>query len=127
MAKSIDHKTWNTLKYAINAEEDEFHKYMYVSLNFDIGLELSFSTYKNTFGLDFLQEPYHKNDAGGFLTYQHGFAPVLIPTVVKLAKDYVQNNNFSSMREYEEKNNDSFHNYFEQQTGIPYLNLVMYE
>ena len=127
--RGIDKKRWNELIREIGASKTEFRKGAYVKITDDVFLELDFNVQKNYFGVDILEGTFDMSgptSGYGYLNYTSGYTPNLLPTVVKLVKDYVAEKSFKEIREYEHKNSVSFSDFFEEKTGIPYKDLVMY-
>lgn len=127
MVKRISRKQFHLLQKKIGAIEDS-HNTLFVQVNETIGGLLEYFTDEGTFDLDILEMPLY-DDRKGLANYSHGYPPCLVPTVVRLFKQYVKEHgdSFDRLRKYEKSSNKSFADYFEEKTGIPYDDLVDFE
>ena len=127
MVRQLRKKQMTMLKKDIGAVKRSDHV-LQITINETVGAEMTYDNTAGTFDLDILELPFEDNTKG-LANYSHGFPPCLVPTSIKLLKEYVNEHGgtFKTLRSYEMKTGDRFSNYFEQQTGIPYDDLVMYE
>ena len=127
MVKQLSSKQFSSLQQKIGAERKNTNV-LYVQINETVGAGLEYYTDTGTFDLDILELPLEE-DSKRLARYSHSYPPCLVPTVIRLLRQYVEahGGNFDHVREYEANSNKGFADYFEQQTGIPYADLVDYE
>ncbi|QZN93540.1 hypothetical protein KZE55_03025 [Limosilactobacillus panis] len=127
MVKQLSSKQFNSLQQKIGAERKDTNV-LYVQLNETVGAGLEYYTDTGTFDLDILEPPL-EDRSKRLARYSHSYPPCLVPTDIRLLRQYVEahGGNFEHVREYEANSNKGFADYFEQQTGIPYADLVNYE
>lgn len=127
MVKQLSSKQFSSLQQKIGAERKNTNV-LYVQINETVGAGLEYYTDTGTFDLDILELPL-EDDSKRLARYSHSYPPCLVPTVIRLLRQYVEahGGNFDHVREYEANSNKGFADYFEQQTGIPYADLVDYE
>lgn len=127
MVKQLSSKQFNSLQQKIGAERKNTNV-LYVQLNETVGAGLEYYTDTGTFDLDILELPL-EDSSKCLARYSHSYPPCLVPTDIRLLRQYVEahGGNFEHVREYEANSNKGFADYFEQQTGIPYADLVNYE
>lgn len=127
MVRQLNKLHMKILMNQINGLKVDKHVF-HIPVNKTVGAEMIYDNTAGTFDLDILELPFEDNTKG-LANYSHGFPPCLVPTAIKLLKEYVNEHGgtFKTLRSYEMKTGDRFSNYFEQQTGVPYDDLVMYE
>lgn len=127
MVKQLSESQFRSLQKHIGARQQGSNR-LYTQINRTVGALLEYYTDTGTFDLDILELPL-EDGSKHLATYSHGYPPCLVPTVVRLLRQYVEEHggNFDHVREYEANSNKGFADYFEQQTGIPYADLVNYE
>lgn len=127
MVKQLSSKQFNSLQQKIGAERKNTNV-LYVQLNETVGAGLEYYTDTGTFDLDILELPL-EDSSKRLARYSHSYPPCLVPTVIRLLRQYVEahGGDFNHVREYEANSNTGFADYFEQQTSIPYADLVDYE
>ena len=127
MVIQLSSKQFSSLQQKIGAERKNTNV-LYVQINETVGAGLEYYTDTGTFDLDILELPL-EDDSKRLARYSHSYPPCLVPTVIRLLRQYVEahGGNFDHVREYEANSNKGFADYFEQQTGIPYADLVDYE
>lgn len=127
MVGEISKEQFNLLQKKIGAELNGTNR-LFVQINETIGAVMEYFMDTGTFDLDILEMPLN-DDRKGIATYSHGYPPCLVPTVVRLLKQYVKEygDNFDRIREYEARSKKGFADYFEAKTGIPYHDLVEFE
>lgn len=123
MTRQLDPKRLRMLREQIGANTQ-----WQITINDTTGAEIDYRKRTGTFSIDILELPFDNVDKG-LGRYSHGFPPCLLPTAVRLLKAYVKEhgNNFDSLKQYELQSGNCFSNYFEQKTGIPYHDIVIYE
>lgn len=127
MVKRLSSKQFNSLQQKISAERKSTNV-LYIQITETVGAGLEYYTDTGTFDLDILELPL-EDSSKRLARYSHSYPPCLVPTVIRLLRQYVEahGGDFEHVREYEANSNTGFADYFEQQTGIPYADLVTYE
>lgn len=127
MVERINQEQFHSLQKKIGAEPNGIDR-LFVQINKKVGAVMEYFMDTGTFDLDILEMPLN-DDRKGIATYSHGYPPCLVPTVVRLLKQYVKEHgdSFDRLRKYEKSSNKSFADYFEEKTGIPYDDLVDFE
>lgn len=127
MVERINQEQFHLLQKKIGAEPNGIDR-LFVQINKKVGAVMEYFMDTGTFDLDILEMPLN-DDRKGIATYSHGYPPCLVPTVVRLLKQYVKEHgdSFDRLRKYEKSSNKSFADYFEEKTGIPYDDLVDFE
>lgn len=128
MVQRLKGKRFNRFIRNINATPAVSKDILHVKINDTVGLELDYDNTAGTYGIDILELPFYDNSKG-VSNYSHAYPPCLIPTAIRLMKDYVEEHGgtFQTLRKYERENDKNFFEYFEKRTGIPYDDLIMYE
>lgn len=127
--QGISNTDWNMLMRKINAVNSKYREAGYIQVRDDVFVELDFNKSKNYFGIDILEGVYHdhgQSTGSGVLGYSHGYTPNILPTAIKLVKNYIGDKDFYEVLKNEYKTNKNFSNYFSEKTGIDYHDLVDY-
>ena len=126
MVRRLRNKQFTMLKKDINATKNG--NIFRVVINETTGVEMDYYPKTGTFDICIAELPFedYTKDVG---SYSHAFPPCLIPTAIRLMKDYVEEHGgtFQTLRKYERENDKNFFEYFEKRTGIPYDDLIMYK
>lgn len=127
MVKSLSDSQFRSLQKRIGASQQGSNR-LYAQINKTIGTLLEYYTDTGTFDLDILELPLN-DDNKRLATYSHGYPPCLVPTVVRLLRQYVEEHggDFDHVKEYETRTKHGFSDYFQDTTSIPYADLVDYE
>ena len=127
MVKQLSESQFRSLQKHIGARQQGSNR-LYVQINRTVGALLEYYTDTGTFDLDILELPLD-DGRKRLATYSHGYPPCLVPTVVILLRQYVEEHggDFDHVREYEARTKHGFSDYFQDKTSIPYADLVDYE